>query len=423
MLAALLLLGLPAPAAQLDCGPRGSHRFAARAWDACALAEPAPAKATLRWPLLKHRCLKSDDDSTATRYTRLLLDPSVVNHSATTAVLRPGQPRKHPRNPLLTDKFRAPNFGATLEGKPRVLYDSNARLFKLWYDFPSCPGIDGAFSDTLYRQSEDGLFWPTPNVSVGLMTRHNVSATGGNGIGYIGTVPNVAIPCSGTMGIMHDPADKACPFKAMGQFNFAFTTPFTTCGTACSMDGIHWPMVVQDGKVYANARSGNWPLAKTTSRSCDKACSSINPTPDPNLCCYRTRCDTQHSAVRLANGSWLASARTRMRQDLGRTEAIVLSDNFVDWKELQELVPLGQSVRNVSGLRGHGGAWPGGGDDVDSMVVFRPPMLPGHKLVGSPDLLLSMVFVHRVDCPPSNPPRNRTRGCSKSNGLPGCDRK
>lgn len=55
--------------------------------------------------------------------------------------------------PVSTDEFRAPNFGATLEGKPRVLYDTSARLFKLWYDFPSCPGVDGAYSDTLYRQS------------------------------------------------------------------------------------------------------------------------------------------------------------------------------------------------------------------------------------------------------------------------------
>ena len=82
----------------------------------------------------------------------------------------------------------------------------------------------------------DGLEWPLPNVSMGMMKRYNVSATGGNGIGYIGDVPNVAIPCSGTIGIMHDPEDAACPFKAMGQFNFAFITPFTTCGTACSMD-------------------------------------------------------------------------------------------------------------------------------------------------------------------------------------------
>jgi hypothetical protein len=44
------------------------------------------------------------------------------------------------------------------------------------------------------------------------------------------------------------------------------------------------------------------------------------------------------------------------------------------------------------------------------MVVFKPPMMPGHKLVSdAKDLLLSMVFVHRVTCPPSNPPRNRTR--------------
>ena len=184
-------------------------------------------------------------------------------------------------------------------------------------------------------------------------------------------------------------------------------------------------MVVQDGKIYAEARSGDYPLAKVTSKTCDKACASINPGRNGDLCCYRTRCDTQHSAVRLANGSWLASARTRIRQDLGRTEAIVVSDDFINWKELQELVPLGQSVRNVSGLRGHGGMWPGGGDDVDSMIMFKPPMLPGHQLVsdsGPSDLLLSLVFVHRVDCPPSKPPRNRTRGCSKSNGLPGCDR-
>ena len=98
-----------------------------------------------------------------------------------------------------------------------------------------------------------------------------------------------------------------------------------------------------------------------------------------------------------------------MRTDLGRTEAVVVSDNFIDWKEVQELVPLGQSVRNVSGLRGRGGAWPGGGDDVDSMIMFKPPMLPGHQLVsGTPDFLLSLVFVHRVNCPESNPPRNRT---------------
>jgi hypothetical protein len=89
----------------------------------------------------------------------------------------------------------------------------------------------------MYTMSaSDGLEWPLPNVSMGMMTRHNVSATGGNGIGYIGDVPNVAIPCSGTIGIMHDPEDADCPFKAMGQFNFAVTTPFTTCGTACSMD-------------------------------------------------------------------------------------------------------------------------------------------------------------------------------------------
>ena len=91
--------------------------------------------------------------SQSTRYTRLLLDPRVVNHSATSAHLLPGRPQKHLRNPLLTDKFRAPNNGATLEGKPRVLYDSHAELFKLWYDFPSCHGVDGSFSDTLYRQS------------------------------------------------------------------------------------------------------------------------------------------------------------------------------------------------------------------------------------------------------------------------------
>eukprot|EP01043_Picozoa_sp_COSAG02_P064437 COSAG02_NODE_9422_length_2221_cov_3.222432_3_plen_398_part_01 len=184
-------------------------------------------------------------------------------------------------------------------------------------------------------------------------------------------------------------------------------------------------MVVQDGEIYAQARSGDYPLAKITSKTCDKACVSINPGRNKDLCCYRTRCDTQHSAVRLANGSWLASARTRIRQDLGRTEAIVVSDDFINWKELQELVALGQSVRNASGLRGHGGMWPGGGDDVDSMIMFKPPMLPGHQLIsdsGPSDLLLSLVFVHRVDCPPGNPPRNRTRGCSMSNGLPGCDR-
>ena len=114
--------------------------------------------------------------------------------------------------------------------------------------------------------------------------------------------------------------------------------------------------------------------------------------------------------MRLANGSWLASSRTRMRHDLGRTEAVVVSDNFVDWKELQELEQLGESVRNVTGLLGHGGAWPGGGDDVDSMVLFKPPMLPGHQLVSaSEDFLLSIVMVHRVSCPDSNPPRNRTR--------------
>jgi hypothetical protein len=95
----------------------------------------------------------ANTSSQPARYTRLLLDPRVVNHSATSAHLLPGRPQKHPRNPLLTDKFRAPNNGATLEGKPRVLYDSHAELFKLWYDFPSCHGVDGSFSDTLYRQS------------------------------------------------------------------------------------------------------------------------------------------------------------------------------------------------------------------------------------------------------------------------------
>lgn len=39
---------------------------------------------------------------TATAYTRLLLDPAVVNTTATSAILRPGRPRKHPRNPLLS---------------------------------------------------------------------------------------------------------------------------------------------------------------------------------------------------------------------------------------------------------------------------------------------------------------------------------
>ena len=350
-----------------------------------------------------------DDEQLGTRYTRLLLDPRVVNASATTAVLRPGRPQKHPQNPLLTDEFRAPDYGSTLEGKPRVLYDANTRLFKLWYDFPSCRGVDGAFSDTLYRQSTDGLHWPLPNASAGMITRYNISATGGNGKGPIGTVPNVAIPCSGTMGIMHDPEDVTCPFKAMGQFNFGFVNEFSTVGTACSNDGIHWPLLIQDEKLYALARSGNYPLAKIPSRKCDHACASINPGPTNERCCYRVRGDTQHSAVRLANGSWLAGSRTRMRADLGRTEAVVVSDNFVDWKEVQELVPLGQSVRNVSGLRGRGGGWPAGGDDVDSMVLFKPPMLPGHKLVSdTPDFLLSFVFVHRVSCPESTPPRNRT---------------
>ena len=162
------------------------------------------------------------------RYTRLLLDPRVVNLSATSAILQPGRPQKHPRNPLLTDKFRAPNNGATLEGKPRVLYDANTQLFKLWYDFPSCRGVDGAFSDTLYRQSTDGLHWPLPNESIGMIIRHNITATGGNGKGPIGTVPNVVLPCCGTIGVMHDPEDVTCPFKAMGQFNFGTCTSYST---------------------------------------------------------------------------------------------------------------------------------------------------------------------------------------------------
>ena len=45
--------------------------------------------------------------SNITHYTRLLLDPHAVNATATTATLTPGRPRKHHRNPLLTDKFRA----------------------------------------------------------------------------------------------------------------------------------------------------------------------------------------------------------------------------------------------------------------------------------------------------------------------------
>ena len=44
------------------------------------------------------------------------------------------------------------------------------------------------------------------------------------------------------------------------------------------------------------------------------------------------------------------------------------------------------------------------------MIVFAPPLLPGHTLVSeTPDFLLSLVFVHRVSCPPSHPARNRTR--------------
>ena len=76
MLAALLLLGLPGPAAQLDCGPRGPHRFTARAWETpCALAEPAPPKAKPISHTTNISCARHDNIITAVT-TRL--DVSLV---------------------------------------------------------------------------------------------------------------------------------------------------------------------------------------------------------------------------------------------------------------------------------------------------------------------------------------------------------
>ena len=107
--------------------------------------------------------LKSDDGmDEPTWWTRLLLDPRTVNHSATTAVLRPGKPLKHPRNPLLSDANRGEETGAMIFGDIDVLYDER-QLFKLWYNTPSCPGVDGAYVDLVYRSSADGLEWPLPN--------------------------------------------------------------------------------------------------------------------------------------------------------------------------------------------------------------------------------------------------------------------
>ena len=97
-----------------------------------------------------------------------------------------------------------------------------------------------------------------------------------------------------------------------------------------------------------------------------------------------------------------------MRSDLGRTEAILVSNNFEDWGVAKELVALGQSVRNSSGIHGHGGPWPAGGDDIDSMIVFQPPLRSGHQLVSSSDFLLGFVMVHRMDCPHISLPRNKT---------------
>ena len=104
-----------------------------------------------------------------------------------------------------------------------VLYDTGAKLFKLWYNTPSCPGVDGAYVDLVYRSSADGLEWPLPNLSI--VPRRNVTATGGDAVGRVPAVPNVVLPCSGAIGIWHEPDDVDCPFKAFGQFNFNFTSP------------------------------------------------------------------------------------------------------------------------------------------------------------------------------------------------------
>eukprot|EP01052_Picozoa_sp_SAG31_P023039 SAG31_NODE_1866_length_7025_cov_2.554017_7_plen_510_part_00 len=281
-------------------------------------------------------------------------------------------------------------------------------------------GIKDAYLDMVYRSSTDGLDWPLPNLSI--IPRHNVSAIGGNARGHVGDVPNVVIPCSAAMGIWHEPEDVDCPFKAFGQFNGNALGPWdrlpgtlgphATCGTSCSSDGIYWPMIIVDGEVHADVRMGNYALSDETShansRSCDDPTDPSEGRGDPPSC-QRSRCDTHQSGTRLANGSWLGTTRTRMRHDLGRTEAVVLSDNFEDWKDLFELEKLGQEVRNTTGILGRGGPWPAGGDDIDSMVAFKPPMLPGHTLVSeSADFLLSFVSVHRVSCPHSQPPRNHS---------------
>ena len=102
-------------------------------------------------------------------------------------------------------------------GDVDVLYDARAELFKMWYNTPSCPGVDGAYVDIVYRSSIDGLEWSLPNLSI--VPRHNVTATGGDAVGHVGDVPNVVIPCSAAMGVWHEPDDPDCPFKAFGQFN------------------------------------------------------------------------------------------------------------------------------------------------------------------------------------------------------------
>ena len=180
----------------------------------------------------------------------LLLDSRVIEH-AENARLVLGMPEKDTRNPLLPSD--QPWENATNNYYPNVLWDTDERIWKLWYkdvladkeviaqmDGPSTVHDVGWY--LLYATSHDGLAWQRP--AVGL---HKFAGSAENNI--------VARDCP-NVGVFKDGHDS----DPQRRYKMVFDVGLGNPRVRFSADGLHWSdgpamtgFTAQQGDTHNNA--------------------------------------------------------------------------------------------------------------------------------------------------------------------------